>query len=593
MLFDNQACSLVVLMIMARSFFDVRSSRITGWSVFARLCLMIFDTLMARIGCARCALLTTSGSTHLAASKFHADAIKDLSQTDPMFLTKLSAQDRDKITRLLAQCRFHETELQSLLDMFDASEVKQHRRDSQVFMPNLLHYFTEEEWMKIANGCSLAEAMDMLICRLLALGGVNLSEKCKSWLVSLILHLGNLGGCTQEEKQDLFVWFKEELKRRRRRCEQVDPYILNLPLPNKLKADSPDLFQSVFGVQTPVPDKLCLESLQLPLVSCRPSGTPSGTPIWYPGLSKTASTEALQMLATRVQPHIDQNGHSPISPVASVIAAETQGSQSQSLDSEESLLHATDGFAGANDLSSTLFRVSAPPLPPDMKLMRECNSKVFTFGQTPKANLIGQPGSSSPDSPINVVGSDLPDSSEQRQCLNQQQPKQPLLDQAGNRIETDYPEQPSMKDAATCVAEEPIADLQQPRGQKRSLPDDGSAEEVKPNVTELPQKAVGLGRDKGKEKRSAECGTATPSPCKAAGRTAKAKTAPKKTRRTEMTAVKFREAKLSHEASRACFRVRFPNGSSQGFKYNKDDEEDQNAKQQDAIRLADEHNGVM
>ena len=532
---------------------------------------MLFDQIMARIGCARCALLTTSGSTHLAASKSQADAIKELSRKDPMFLAKLSVQDRDKITRLLAQCRFHETELQSLLDMFNASVVKLHRRDFQVFMPNLLHYFTQEEWMTIAKGCSLSEAMDMIMCRVLDLGGVNLSEKCKRWLVSLVLHLGKLGDSTEEEKQDLFAWFKDELKRRRRRCEQVEPYILNLPLPDKLKVDSPDLFQSVFNdygkINSPVPNKLCLEFEQLPMVPCRSprsvvrilqstSSSPSQQDA-ADGLPKIAYPQA--MLAARVQPHLVQNGHSLS---ASVIAAETQGSQSQSLDSEEGLLHATDGFAGANDLSSTLFRFSAPPLPPDMKLMRECKSKVFTFGQTPTANLIGQPESSSPDSPINVVGSDLPDSSEQRQCLNHQQPKQPLLDQAGNRIETDYPEQPSMKDAAACVAEEPIAELQQPRSQKRSLPDDGNAEEVKP--------------------------------CKAAGRTAKAKTAPKKTRRiieaiAAPCAVKTSEAKWTHEASRNSYRVRFPDGSSQGFKYKKDDPIDQRAKEQGAIRRAKAH----
>ena len=574
---------------------------------------MVFDSLMARIGSARFTLHATPKPALAAVSKSQADAIMEVLKSNPKFIAKMKPHDRAELIGLLTKCNFCDTDLQTLLAMCEAPEVKKKssRRPGQTFMPHLLHYFTEAEWVTLSKACTIAEGFDLLMRRILDLGGVNLSEKCKGWLVSLMLHLGNLGGSTEEAKTDLLAWFKGEYKRRGRKHPPVHPYLRDLPMPDKLKLAAPTLFQSVFGEETPVPDKLGLKFTQLPVVYCRTSvlRKPSvylgqlsdqaekpiqllekciaiqqntfqaimqsssssqpnagmalrdlvAPPVRHPlqgcmsretifGSQRTSSMEALPLTA----PHLALMDRSPASPAASVVAASSHGSQSQSLDSQEMLLHVSDGVhRRADDLSS-----------PAPLLLRKSQSQIFSCNLNHKEHATHQPGSAGTHSPINLFASGLPDPSVQ-------QP--PLGD-----LKVDFSKRPGMAAASAGVAEDLIADLEQPRSQKRSLPDKQGAQAVKPSDKELVAKpAVGRGRGRagGRLKRGAA--------------EAKAKTTGRKPK-----AIKT-EAKWAHEASRHCFRVRFPNGTSRGFKYKKDDEADKKAKEQDAIKCADQHNGVM
>ena len=135
--------------------------------------------------------------------------------------------------------------------------------------PEILSYFTRSEWDAF-RGQGVRLAMSFLIERLVQLGYTRLSEPCKAWCTSLLLHIAGMDNAVDATKQNILIAFKKDYTRKIRtahRCEFEPP--LALPEPVLLQQQCPDLFKSVFRAEEPISPLINLSEVTLPVVFCR------------------------------------------------------------------------------------------------------------------------------------------------------------------------------------------------------------------------------------------------------------------------------------------------------------------------------------
>ena len=113
--------------------------------------------------------------------------------------------------------------------------------------------------------------MDNIVDRLLQLGGRNISERCATSIVSTIMYMTGIKGLDEKSKSRLLVFFKVDYKRRGRRAAIREPYLQDLPMPQDLMQQWPDLYKSVFGDQHPVPSRIGSSITPLTNVYCKSS----------------------------------------------------------------------------------------------------------------------------------------------------------------------------------------------------------------------------------------------------------------------------------------------------------------------------------
>ena len=230
------------------------------------------EQLFTRIGCARLALAKSSAS-----STNQAAAVRQALDNASKELQQGSADQRARLHQLLMQCNFEEEEEEKrqLVEALEALAPKRpDRRPNQVFYPSILNYFTEFEWTGM-NGQGVTDAMGLLIARMLQLGGVNISEKCKTSLLRVLLKLCDARGLAESAKNEMLQVMKSTYKNQARRNPRVSQvYLLVLPSPESLKTLHPGLYSSVFPDGDPRPhDPHLLEDM--PTVVCRRSRSAS------------------------------------------------------------------------------------------------------------------------------------------------------------------------------------------------------------------------------------------------------------------------------------------------------------------------------
>ena len=188
----------------------------------------VFQSIMTRLGCARMILLRSFGrgehpTVMELVSRTQKDAIKDAMGRSPKLMARLDHEERAKMVSLLTNCRFSDDHLQELLAI--AAPHKQPRLPSQKFFPNILGYFLQSEWDKMAEGRNIVGVMDTVVNRLLELGGRNMSEPCAASLLATILFTVGCKGLDDSSKNKLLQFFKLDYKRKARRCPKVDPIL--------------------------------------------------------------------------------------------------------------------------------------------------------------------------------------------------------------------------------------------------------------------------------------------------------------------------------------------------------------------------------
>jgi len=314
--------------------------------------------VMARLGCARLLLARAKGNMeHPIVSRVQMDAV--IASMEPKLMAGMAPDHRAMLLALLTRCEFLQEHLQKLLVLVEPpaatpAKIVPSKRPMQVFVPNILHYFTDAEWARMTG--NVHDARDLLIVRILDLGGINISEKCKASLVSLLLYLFGMRTLDEATKKSLLEQFKAEHKKRARQHREVNPYLLHLPMPSHLKSQSPELYHSVFGGQDPTPSQINYGSVAMPTVFCR---------------STSKVSAQLLQLEARFQPHGGgqlQPGGAPLQLLERVVALQQSsmeimraGGQSAQLPQAAQALRALTAPAPQPFQGSLHGRLALPP----------------------------------------------------------------------------------------------------------------------------------------------------------------------------------------------------------------------------------------
>ena len=195
--------------------------------------------IMSRLGCARVLLANKRGTAeHATLSKLQHDAILDLFTHHEGDMARMNAESRAKMASLASSGSWVPEHLAEILDHISPPEeqavvaTRKPRGKMQRATPEILSYFTRSEWDTFRNqGVRLA--MSFLIERLVQLGYTRLSEPCKAWCTSLLLHIAGMDTANDVTKQNILIAFKKDYTRKIRtahRCELEPPLVLPEPV---------------------------------------------------------------------------------------------------------------------------------------------------------------------------------------------------------------------------------------------------------------------------------------------------------------------------------------------------------------------------
>ena len=155
---------------------------------------------------------------------------------------------------------------------FGAPIPKEKRRlPNQIFFPAVLQYFTETEWGGTSQSKDIMACISLFVDRMLQPGGRNCSEQCMAKVLSVSLYICSNMKLDDLSKSRLLAFAKVEYKRRGRRARQVQPYLTQLPDPETLQRQLPDLFNAIFSEEPPQRSKVDMTTAPLPIVACRVS----------------------------------------------------------------------------------------------------------------------------------------------------------------------------------------------------------------------------------------------------------------------------------------------------------------------------------
>ena len=236
--------------------------------------LQQFQMLMARVGCARLIVAKARGKPEeRLVSRVQKDGVIAAMSKDAGLLQGLSSDDRGKLLALLSQCHFHDDDMKAILTLLSPPErEKKQRAPMQKFYPQILHYFREDEWAAMEKARQLHLIAPKIVERILALGGRNVSERCMASIVACMLWMCGAMALDMDAKTRILAFVKAEYKRRVRACRFVGPYLANLPDPDSLQEQWPDLWRSVFGIDgQPSRSPLITAATALPTMRCRVS----------------------------------------------------------------------------------------------------------------------------------------------------------------------------------------------------------------------------------------------------------------------------------------------------------------------------------
>ena len=230
--------------------------------------------IMTRLGCARVLLANKRGAPeHSTFSKLQHDAIIDLFKLHEGDVCGMNAESKAKMASLASSGSWVPEHLASILDHISPPDTevatRKPRGKMQRATPEILSYFTQSEWATF-RGQGVRLAMSFLIERLVQLGYTRLSEPCKAWCTSLLLHIAGMDSASDPTKQNILIAFKKDYMRKVRmahRSEFEPP--LTLPESVLLQQQCPDLFKSVFRAEQPIPSVINLSEVTLPVVFCR------------------------------------------------------------------------------------------------------------------------------------------------------------------------------------------------------------------------------------------------------------------------------------------------------------------------------------
>ena len=536
--------------------------------------------VMARLGCARMLLLRSKGTPqHAIVSRLQADAVIDLMQRQAVAIAAMSTDMRARMAALAIAGAWHPTDLANIMKLLHPPAPKQTvvRAQMHKFTPNILHYFTAAEWEQMrSRQQSLGVAVDFLIGRLHQLGGICLSEPCKAWCSSLLLSLHGMANSTESTRKQVLVFFKAEYARRGRKATKVEPFLLELPQPAELKAKHPQLHYSVFGDTDPVPSQIDIGLADLPRVSCR---------------STSKYSQALEKAQFAMDSSKEQPGEAlPMKFLEQIVTLQ-----------KDNLQLIKDSVLGQKGLPQSLVALTSQPPAPFQSIVQGClaltaapasvadPSRDVRLGEFRGFASLGEP---SQQASLGVPTLGLGEPSQQanlgvpRLAIDQGEafPAQMLESQdtqeCGTLAVVQLPTPPLCPEpesmpassstppaASTALATASSADsclAQQILRQMGAMNDanaagkkvaGGSAANKAPKKKAAPKKQAAIA-DTGVE--------AAP----------KKKAAPKK--QAALADIgggeKRKFARVDHEASRLCWRARFPDKTSKGFKYKSGDD---------------------
>ena len=149
--------------------------------------------LVPRIGAAKLALEETDGEARDMLSKIQAAAIVEIAAREPG-LPSMSAEIRARLVSLASAAPWRQQDLVAILKSLSPPDVvkkgeaeAQRRRPMQHWAPAILGYFTMAEWNRMLNEHNDTVAREIVLGRVVELGGRNLSEPTMHCLASLLL----------------------------------------------------------------------------------------------------------------------------------------------------------------------------------------------------------------------------------------------------------------------------------------------------------------------------------------------------------------------------------------------------------------------
>ena len=268
------------------------SARGILFSVLGRLCFSVAmdRQIDVRIQAAKVALERAGTScARKGISRTQAGALKEL--LSPLVIGRLSQERRAVLTDRLLEVAWCEDDLEQLLAILAADTSpaglladtspagsKAKRRPFQHFEPNLLYYFSAEDW-KILNDreTNSAAKLECIILRIVRLGGRCLSEFTHTFATSLwlITSLGVEQSLRKppHEKQQSLQHMKDAFRKRVRSMPSPLHYTLSLPPnPDDLKQFQPELYHEAFSSGAPVTPTVPLDTIIAVDATCKPRG---------------------------------------------------------------------------------------------------------------------------------------------------------------------------------------------------------------------------------------------------------------------------------------------------------------------------------
>ena len=112
----------------------------------------------------------------------------------------------------------------------------------QEWFPTLMSYFTKDERARMTKP-TLDGAMELLSQRILALGGIHISEPCFAQLTGLLLFVCNLGKASELMKNKTFAIFKARARGNFKYGQTASPILGDAPIARSPPARSPGLVQ--------------------------------------------------------------------------------------------------------------------------------------------------------------------------------------------------------------------------------------------------------------------------------------------------------------------------------------------------------------
>jgi hypothetical protein len=144
----------------------------------------------------------------------------------------------------------------------------------------IIEYFFEEQWANLLDATYPSDAkLDVVIEKALSLDGRTLSESTKKWMMEFWLFVCGMAATLDETKKMYLISITRKMKQGAKGYPRPAIHLIKLPPPTELYALDPELYNRVFGAESPAPASTKIDEAKLlasdAMSRCRGGGAPS------------------------------------------------------------------------------------------------------------------------------------------------------------------------------------------------------------------------------------------------------------------------------------------------------------------------------